>query len=113
MAQLHEMLAYLGQEGVLSLMISTEHGLFSGRRRSDVDASFIADAVLLLRWFEAEGEFRLSLSAIKKRYGSHEKTIRELQITSEGIKVGRPLKEFRGIMTGNPTYTGKSQKLMD
>jgi circadian clock protein KaiC len=112
MSQLHEMLAYLSQKGVLSLMIVTEHGIL-GQSRGVIDASFISDSVILLRRFEAMGGIRVAVSVIKKRHGNHEKLIRELQLTSGGIEVGEPLKDFQGVLTGAPTYFGAAGKLMD
>lgn len=112
MMHLHEMLSYLGQKKVLSLLVLTEHGLFS-EERSDVDVSYIADTVVVLRRFEARGEVRLAISVVKKRIGGHEKTIRELKITSAGIEVGEPLHDFEGVLSGHPRYTGTADGLMD
>jgi circadian clock protein KaiC len=77
-----------------------------------IDISYLSDAVLMLRYFEAEGRVRRALSVLKKRSGAHEDTIREYQLTSDGIKLGPPLTEFRGIFTGSPTYTGTLKPLM-
>jgi circadian clock protein KaiC len=111
LAQLHEMLSYLGQHGVLTLLVVTEHGLL-GEKRGTIDASFITDSVILLRRFEALGGIRLAVSVIKKRHGNHEKHIRELRITSQGLVIGEPLTEFQGVLTGVPTYTGAARELM-
>lgn len=111
-AHLHEILSYLGQKQVLSLLVLTEHGLFS-EEKADVDVSYIADSVVILRRFENKGKIRLAISVVKKRIGGHEKTIRELKISAEGIEVGNPLNDFEGVLTGNPRYTGSMDKLID
>lgn len=103
--QVHELLSYLSQRGVLTLMVIAQHGLV-GVHQSPLDLSYISDNVLLLRYFEAHGQIRKAISVMKKRVGSHEDTIRELRISNEGLQVGEPLKEFQGIMTGVPTYSG-------
>ncbi|MFW6312799.1 MAG: ATPase domain-containing protein, partial [Spirochaetota bacterium] len=99
--QLHELLGYLSGAGVLSLMVVATHGLF-GDAESPIDVSYIADTVILLRHFEARGEVRRCLAVLKKRYGDHEHTIRELKLGAEGITVGNPLGAFSGLLTGNP-----------
>jgi circadian clock protein KaiC len=101
--QLHEILSYLGQQGVASIVIGAHKGLIGGPMVSPVDASYLADAVILLRFFEAEGEVRQAISVVKKRGGNHERTIREFKLTSTGVKVGEPLRRFRGVLTGVPT----------
>ena len=110
--QLHDTMTYLGQQGVLSLMIASEHGIVGSGTQTIVDASYIADTVVLSRRFEAMGTVRTAVSVIKKRYGSHEKTIRELQITAKGLVVGQPLTEFQGVLTGEPKFLGERQKLI-
>jgi circadian clock protein KaiC len=101
-AQLHEILAYLGQAGVATMLIAAQHGLI-GSMQSPVDASYLADAVVLMRYFEARGELRQAISVVKKRGGSHERTIREFSLTSQGLRVGEPLRGFRGVLTGVPS----------
>ena len=111
--QLHDTMTYLGQHGILTLMTASEHGIVGTPSRT-FDASYIADTVVLLRRFEAMGTIRLAVSVIKRRYGNHEKTIRELQITSaKGVVIGQPLKEFQGVLTGEPTFVGEPKKLME
>jgi circadian clock protein KaiC len=110
--QLHELLSYLGGAGVLTLMIMTTHGMY-GQMESSVDVSYIADTVLLLRHFESRGQMRKCLAALKKRHGGHEKTIREFEITRGGGRVGEPLREFSGVLTGNPTFTGSAESLLE
>jgi circadian clock protein KaiC len=103
--QLHELLTYLGQHGVATILIGAHQGLIGGPMQTPVDASYLADAVLLLRYFEARGEVRQALSVVKKRGGRHERTIREFRLDG-GIWVGEALREFRGVLTGVPIYDG-------
>lgn len=110
--QMHELLAALSQRGVLSLLIVTQHGMFGGDTRDPVDLSYLADSVLLLRHFEAGGSVRQAISVIKKRHGYHEKTIREVSISANGVVLGEPLTDFSGVLTGNPVYTGRQQALL-
>jgi circadian clock protein KaiC len=109
--QMHELLSYLSQMGVVAILLLAQHGLV-GPMETPVDISYLSDAVLMLRYFEAEGRVRRALSVLKKRSGAHEDTIREYQLTSGGIKLGPPLTEFQGIFTGSPTYTGTLKPLM-
>lgn len=111
--QLHELLTYLGQRGVTSLLVMAQHGLVGSSMVSPVDASYLADSVILLRFFEAAGKVRQAISVLKKRGGHHERTIRELQLGQEGVTVGRPLAEFRGVLTGVPSFTGEAGRLME
>ena len=101
MIQLHELLAYLGQLGVVTLLINAQAGLI-GHMSSTVDVSYLADTVILLRYYETRGEVRQAISVLKKRTGSHERTIRELRISSDGLHIGDPLRSFRGVLTGVP-----------
>ena len=102
-AHMHELASYLRQRGVVAIIIMAQHGLI-GHMQSTVDVSYIADAVVLTRFFEAEGSVRKALSVVKKRASAHEDSIREFRITSNGIRVGEPLRGFRGILTGVPEY---------
>jgi circadian clock protein KaiC len=102
--QLHELLTYLGQAGVATMLIGAHHGLIGSNMTAPVDASYLADSVILMRYFEAQGEVRQAISVLKKRGGMHERTIRELRMSSTGIAVGEPLREFRGVLTGVPSY---------
>jgi circadian clock protein KaiC len=106
---LHELLTYLGQQGVTTLLLMTQHGMV-GDLQVQMDASYLADNVLLLRYFEAHGEVRQAISVIKKRTGKHERTIREFKF-DRGITVGEPLREFEGVLSGSPVYTGNSNQL--
>ena len=99
--QLHELLTYLGARGVATFLVMTQHG-FLGETRTQADVSYLADNVLLMRYFENRGVVRRAFSVMKKRSGAHETSIRELILSGEGITVGEPLTEFRGIMSGNP-----------
>jgi circadian clock protein KaiC len=99
---LHELLMYLGQRGVAAILVSAHHGLIGSNMQAPVEASYLADAVVLLRYFEARGEVRQALSVLKKRGGRHERTIREFMLESTGIRVGPVLREFRGVLTGVP-----------
>src|SRR6185437_15672468 len=109
--QMHELLSYLNQLGVLTIMVMAQHGMV-GQMQTPIDLSYLSDAVIMLPYFEAGGEVRRALSVVKKRSGAHENTIREFQLTSEGVKVGPPLTQFSGIMTGTPTYVGDPKPLM-
>ncbi len=102
---LHELLTYLNQQGVLTLMILAQHGLV-GPMGAPVDVSYLADTVILTRFFEARGAVRKAISVIKKRSGPHENTLRELTMTSRGIALGKPLVEFEGVLTGVPRHIG-------
>jgi circadian clock protein KaiC len=110
--QLHELLMFLSQHGVASLLIGAHHGVIGANMQMPVDASYLADAVILLRYFEARGEVRQAISIVKKRGGVHERTIREFGMTDGAIKVGAPLREFRGVLTGVPVYEGPSDPLI-
>lgn len=103
---LHELLAFLNQKGVVTLLIMTQHGLV-GTMQAQVDVSYLADTVLLLRYFEASGRIRQSLAVLKKRAGNHERTLRELSFTSGRIQVGEALQDFQGVLTGVPNFVGK------
>lgn len=109
--QIHEMLSYLNQQGVATLLISAQQGLV-GSMQSSLSISYIADAVLLLRYFEAGGEVRKALAVIKNRGGGHENAIRELRIDQNGLRIGAPLTAFQGILTGTPTYVGQASPLL-
>lgn len=102
--QLHELLAYLGQRNVATVLVSAHQGLIGHTMSSPVDASYLADAIVLLRYFETRGEVRQAISVIKKRGGSHERTIREFSFGARGIQVGEALRAFRGVLTGVPVY---------
>jgi circadian clock protein KaiC len=110
MLQMHELVTYLNQQGVLTFLILAQSGMV-GQMQSPVDLTYLSDAVLLLRFFEAQGELRRALSVLKKRTGAHEATIRELVIDSDGVHVGEKLSAFHGILTGTPVYQGDGSLL--
>ncbi|HEX7221051.1 MAG TPA: ATPase domain-containing protein [Burkholderiales bacterium] len=100
--QLHEMLSYLGQQGVVTLMVMAQRGLLGAGMQTPVDASYLADTVVALRYFEARGALRRAISVVKKRSGMHEDTLRELRLTRGGVALGEPLHDFHGVMSGIP-----------
>lgn len=104
--QMHELLTYLNRQGVVTLLIMGQHGFLGSNVSTPIDVSYLADTVLMLRYFETSGEVRRAISVVKKRTGAHENTIRELKISSSGITVGEPLTEFAGVLSGTPVYTG-------
>ena len=101
---LHELLMYLGERGVATLLIGAHQGVIGTQMFTPVDASYLADAVVMLRYFEAHGQVRQAISVMKKRGGAHERTIREFSLEAGGMRVGEPLREFRGVLTGVPIY---------
>jgi circadian clock protein KaiC len=101
MNQLHELLAYLGQAGVVTLLINAQQGLI-GQLSNSIDVSYLADTVIVLRYFETRGEIRQAISVMKKRTGAHERTIREITMGPEGLQLGPPLRRFRGVLSGLP-----------
>jgi circadian clock protein KaiC len=110
-AQLHELLTYLGQQGVVTILTVTMSGMV-GNMHAPVDTTYLADNVILFRYFEAAGHVRRAISVVKKRNGPHERTIRELDLNENGIVIGEPLTGFQGVLTGVPTYIGQSAPLM-
>jgi circadian clock protein KaiC len=100
--QLHEILTYLGQQHVVSLLVGAHHGVIGSQMRAPVDASYLADAIVLLRYYEVKGEVRQAISVIKKRGGDHERTIRDFAMRDGRIRIGEPLRGFRGVLTGVP-----------
>jgi circadian clock protein KaiC len=109
--QMHELLTYLNNKGVLTLLLMAQHG-FLENVESPVDLSYLSDTVLMLRFFEASGELRQALSVLKKRTGNHERAIREFRMTGTGLKIGPPLMEFHGVLSGIPEYRGAGQPLL-
>jgi circadian clock protein KaiC len=110
---LHELLAYLGQQGVTTLMVMAQYGILGQGVSSPVDLSYLADTVVLLRYFEAFGQVRQAISMVKKRTGPHEHSVRELRISNHGLRVGRELREFHGVLSGQLSYLGEAQPLLD
>jgi circadian clock protein KaiC len=99
---LHELLMYLGEHAIATLLIGAHQGIIGTQMRTPVDASYLADAVVMLRYYENRGEVRQAISVMKKRGGEHERTIREFSLGPGGIRVGEPLRDFRGVLTGVP-----------
>jgi circadian clock protein KaiC len=108
--QLHEMLTYLGQQGIATLLVTVQGGLIGPQMSSPVDASYLADTVLILRYFEHRGEVRQAISVLKKRSGHHERTIREFTINSQGLSLSAPLTDFHGVLSGVPTFLGAREE---
>jgi circadian clock protein KaiC len=102
-AQLHELLTYLGRQGVITIMVVAQHGIMGSGMSSPVDTSYLADSVILLRYFENRGKIKKAISVLKKRSGAHEESIRELRFDGRGIHLSEPLSQFQGILTGIPT----------
>ncbi|MEO6567662.1 MAG: ATPase domain-containing protein [Opitutaceae bacterium] len=109
--QLHELFAFLNQRGVISIMVLAQQGLV-GQMHSGVDLTYLADTVIILRYFEAQGAVRQAISVIKKRSGNHERMIREYRVTANGMEVGEPLSNMHGILTGIPTLESGDDKLL-
>jgi circadian clock protein KaiC len=108
---MHELLQYLNRRGAATFMTVAQHGLV-GDMKAPVDVTYLADTVILLRYFEALGTVRRAMSIIKKRTGMHESTIREYRINDRGLTVGEPLDSFQGILRGVPIYVGQNQPLL-
>jgi circadian clock protein KaiC len=104
--QMHELLSYLNQQGITTMLILGQHGIL-GDVRSEVDLSYLSDIVLLFRFFEAKGELRSALAVIKSRASPHERSIREFKLGPEGLQVGEALRDFEGLLTGLPAYKGQ------
>jgi circadian clock protein KaiC len=110
--QLHELTSFLNKQGVVTILVLAQHGLVSVAE-SPVDLSYLTDTVVHLRYFEVAGEVKQALAVVKKRSGSHEKTIREFKLESnEGIRVGEPLRQFHGVLTGAPVFEGTDKRMM-
>jgi len=112
LVRMHELLAYLNGRGVASLVVVAQHGIVGTAMITPIDVSYLADAVILLRFFEATGQVRKAISVVKKRSGSHETTIRELQIGPNALRVGAALTDFQGVLTGVPHYIGPTGPLL-
>jgi circadian clock protein KaiC len=99
---LHELLTYLGQRGVVTLLIGVQQGMLGPTASTTLDTSYLADNIVMLRYFEARGEVKQAIAVFKKRGGYHERTLRRFKLSSDGIEVGEVLREFHGILTGVP-----------
>ena len=109
---IHELLQYLNRQGATTFLTVAQHGLV-GDMKSPVDVTYLADTVILLRYFEALGRVRRAVSIKKKRTGHHEDTIREFRISNDGLSLGQPLDEFQGVLRGVPTFVGATKPLLD
>ena len=109
--QMHEILTYLNQKAVVTILLLANHGLI-GQMSAPVDMTYLCNSVMLLRFFESGGRLRRAISVVKKRVGPHEDTIREFRISGTGVTVGEPLADFRGILTGVPVFEGKQGDLL-
>jgi len=106
-AQLHELLTYLGRQGVTTLLVVAQHGMMGANMQAPVDTSYLADSVILFRYFEHEGRVKKAISVVKKRSGAHEESIREMHFDSQGIHLSAPLTQLRGVLTGVPVEVRK------
>jgi circadian clock protein KaiC len=109
--QMHELLTYLARQGIVSIMVLGQHGV-TGELRSDIDMSYLADTMMLLRFFEAEGLVRKCIAVVKTRTSDHERSIREFQIGPDGIAIGDPIRSFSGTLSGTPVFVSGSTNLM-
>ncbi|HYD54113.1 MAG TPA: ATPase domain-containing protein [Gemmatimonadaceae bacterium] len=110
--QVHELLSYLAHRGVTTILTLVQRGIFGSPVDEAADVSYLADTVLLLRYFEERGSVRQAMSVVKKRSGDHERTIRECRVARGGLRVGEPLHDFQGVLTGVPSYVGDTGPLM-
>jgi circadian clock protein KaiC len=110
--QMHELLGYLNSRGIITILVAAQHGLVGAAEGVPFELTYLADMVILLRYFEAAGTVRQAISVIKNRRAAHERTIREFEITTNGIRIGKALQEFRGVLTGIPVYEGQSSELL-
>jgi circadian clock protein KaiC len=110
--QIHELLSFLSNNGVTCIMTLVQHGIFGNPVDEAVEVSYLADTVLLMRYFEVSGTVRQAISVVKKRSSDHERTIRECRVQKGGLFVGEPLRDFQGVLTGVPHYVGASEPLL-
>jgi circadian clock protein KaiC len=106
MAQLHELLSYLNNKGVTTFMVVAQHGTLGANASAPVDASYLADSVVMLRFFEHAGSVKKAISVLKKRTGAHEESIRQLCFDKDGVHLSEPLLQLRGVLTGVPVEVG-------
>jgi len=110
--QMHELLTYLNRKGIITMLILGQHGLV-GEMRSDVDLSYLSDAILLFRYFESRGNLLKAVSTVKSRTSAHELTIREFRLGRQGVEVGPVLQDFHGVLAGIPSYAGRVPMLSE
>jgi len=111
--QIHELLSFLSNNGVTCIMTLVQHGIFGNPVDEAVEVSYLADTVILMRYFEVSGTVRQAISVVKKRSSDHERTIRECKVQKGGLFVGEPLHDFQGVLTGVPHYIGGSEPLIE
>jgi circadian clock protein KaiC len=111
--QIHELLSFLSNNGVTCIMTLVQHGIFGNPVDEAAEVSYLADTVILMRYFEVSGTVRQAISVVKKRSGNHERTIRECKVHKGGLFVGQPLHDFQGVLTGVPSYTGSTGPLLE
>lgn len=111
--QLHELLSFLGNQGVVTLLVLAQQGLMGAAMQTPIDITYLADTVIITRYFEARGAVKKAVAVVKKRGGAHETTIREFRIGKYGITVGKPLNQFQGVLSGIPSFLGDSQSVLD
>jgi circadian clock protein KaiC len=109
---MHELLSYLNERGVATILVLAQHGIIGSNMTTPLDVSYLADTVVVLRFFEARGEVRRAMSVVKMRTRMHESTIRELKLGPGRVNVGSALSEFQGVLTGVPRYVGADQGLL-
>jgi circadian clock protein KaiC len=108
--QLHELFSYLGQQGIATIITLAQHGVIGTSMNAPIDVSYLADTVLLFRYFEGGGEIHHAISVVKKRSGPHERSIRELIFGDGKVYVGKPLTHFEGVLTGVPRFIGNTSR---
>lgn len=111
--QIHDILHYLGSQGIVTFLVVAQHGMIGRSMITPVDTSYLADAVILFRYFEADGEIHRAISVVKNRTGNHERTIREFGLSDRGLIIGEPLKKFRGVLAGTPEFVGSHETLIN
>jgi len=110
-AYLHELLTTLSQRNVLTILTVAQHGLLGQQVAAPFDVSYLSDTVLLIRYFEAFGQIRRAISVVKKRSGPHEIAVREMRIDKGGVTIGEPIRDFQGVLSGVPQFTGDAGQL--
>jgi len=110
--QLNDILHYLGRRGVATFLVVAQHGMLGRTTATPIDTSYLADAVILFRYFEAEGQIHRAISVVKNRTANHEHTIREFGLSQNGLVIGEPLRKFRGVLDGTPEFVGTQETLM-
>ncbi|MBA3271606.1 MAG: AAA family ATPase [Acidobacteria bacterium] len=113
LVRMHELIAYLNERGVATLLIAAQHGIMGSQMVSPIDVSYLADCVIMTRYFEADGAVRKAISVVKKRTGAHESSIREYVVGPDRLRVGEPLSQFHGVLTGVPSYRGDAAPLLN